>query len=240
MQYTTGNWAPGATDGSSGTTCPCTLPTLPKIKYNSPRLGSWAATAGATGTMDRSMRGSIAVFRLWDKLTNGEDRCPGSGSAHLVVNYMFDSLTDVLKDRSGNSHDATIHDTKYSADYPDLSCIFHKDQMWKMMVKTHALPLLLSSICWYCSLLAGAACLLSLFCPVLFSACLSAYTTLPALSALSALSVYILCACPVFYVVSAYICCLPLLLLLLCLPLLLSGSGGSRRAWPSHGGLLGL
>jgi hypothetical protein len=84
MQYTTGNWAPGATDDSSGTTCPCALPTLPKIKYNSPRLGSWAATAGATGTMDRSMRGSIAVFRLWDKLKNGVDKCPGAGTAHLV------------------------------------------------------------------------------------------------------------------------------------------------------------
>ena len=135
--YTVGTWAGGA-DGA-GTACPCTLPALQPTHFNAPRLGAWASAdsnpnlgASAT-TMDRSMRGQLAVFRLWDKITNGEDRCPASGTGHLIVNYMFDSLTDVLKDRSGNNHDGVIHDTKYSADYPDLSCIFHKDQMWKMM-----------------------------------------------------------------------------------------------------------
>jgi hypothetical protein len=136
--YTVGNWAGGEAD--AGTACPCTLPAMQPTHFNSPRLGAWAAEdsnpngLGANAeVMDRSMRGQIAVFRLWDKVTNGEDRCPASGSGHLVVNYLFDSLTSVLKDRSGNNHDGIIHDTKYSADYPDLSCIFHKDQMWKMM-----------------------------------------------------------------------------------------------------------
>ena len=127
--YTTGDYAqgfnPNADGVGAGTKCPCTLPAVTPVHFNAARLGGWLNTnAGGSKpgsvAMDRSMRGQIAVFRLWDKLTNGEDRCPGSGSAHLVVNYMFDSLTDVLKDRSGNSHDATIHDTKYSADYPDL------------------------------------------------------------------------------------------------------------------------
>eukprot|EP01045_Picozoa_sp_COSAG04_P048903 COSAG04_NODE_19010_length_427_cov_0.689024_1_plen_117_part_10 len=103
------------------------------------RLGDYASSGsnpnGFTGpdvTIDRSMRGQLAVFRLWDRMRSGEDRCPSSGDAGLVVNYLFDSLSSTLKDRSGNGHDATIHDTKYSADYPDLSCIFHRSQMWKV------------------------------------------------------------------------------------------------------------
>lgn len=60
-------------------------------------------------------------------------RCPGTGYAHLVVNYLFDSMGTTLKDRSGNNHDGVVHDLKYSADYPDLSCIFHSSQMYKMM-----------------------------------------------------------------------------------------------------------
>ena len=136
--YTVGTWAGG--EENAGTDCPCALPALQPTHFNSPRLGAWASQDsnpnGYTGNsvvMDRSMRGQIAVFRLWDKITNGEDRCPASGSAHLVVSYNFDSLTSTLKDRSGNNHDGQIFDTKYSADYPDLSCIFHKWQMWKMM-----------------------------------------------------------------------------------------------------------
>jgi hypothetical protein len=50
-----------------------------------------------------------------------------------VVNYLFDSMGTVLKDRSGNGHDGVLHDTKFSADYPDLSCIFHSSQIYKMI-----------------------------------------------------------------------------------------------------------
>ena len=134
--YTTGTWANA--DGS-GIDCPCTLPPLQPLHFHSMRLGAYASSGsnpnGFTGpdvTIDRSMRGQLAVFRLWDRMRSGEDRCPSSGDAGLVVNYLFDSLSSTLKDRSGNGHDATIHDTKYSADYPDLSCIFHRSQMWKV------------------------------------------------------------------------------------------------------------
>ena len=134
--YTVGTWA-GGEDGAP-TSCPCTLPAMQPVRFQSLRLGAWtAADAGesfAATTMDRSMRGSIAVFRLWDaNRASGRDSCPRSGSAHLIVNYMFDSFGTILKDRSGNNHDATLHDNKFSADYPDMSCIFHNNQINHMI-----------------------------------------------------------------------------------------------------------
>jgi len=134
--YTVGTWAGGA-DGAP-TSCPCTLPAMQPVRFQSLRLGAWtAADAGeslAATTMDRSMRGSIAVFRLWDMdKGTSRDSCPHSGASHLILNYMFDSFGTILKDRSGNNHDATLHDNKFSADYPDMSCIFHSDQMQHMI-----------------------------------------------------------------------------------------------------------
>lgn len=125
--------APPGTDPAQGTACPCILPGGTVTLHN-PRLGGWLRAVGSTDVaMDRSMRGSIAVFRLWDKEKNGVDKCPASGTSHLVVNYLFDSLTDVVKDRSGNNHDGQMHETKMSGDYPDLGCIFHSAQIYKMM-----------------------------------------------------------------------------------------------------------
>lgn len=95
----------------------------PPIHLNSPRIGAW--DYDADGNMDRSMRGQIAVFRLWDTIKNGEDRCVPSGPAHLIVSYLFDSFNDVLKDRSGNGNDAVLHDNKFSADYPNSQCIYN-------------------------------------------------------------------------------------------------------------------
>ena len=124
--YNPGNLAVGGlrngepVDG--GQQCPCDI-NGPPVHFNSPRIGAW--DSDADGVMDRSMRGQIAVFRLWDKIKNGEVRCIPSGNEHLVVNYLFDSFNDVLKDRSGNGNDAVLHDTKFSADYPDQHCIFN-------------------------------------------------------------------------------------------------------------------
>ena len=132
--YTVGNWAGGAADAP--THCPCTLPAMQPVRFQSLRLGAWTAGDGAAATtMDRSMRGSMAVFRLWDKEKRGgsRDSCPASGSSHLIVNYLFDSFGTILKDRSGNGHDAVLHDQKFSADYPDMSCIFHAGQMENMI-----------------------------------------------------------------------------------------------------------
>ena len=46
-----------------GKDCPCEI-NGPPVHLNSPRLGAW--DYDADGVMDRSMRGQIAVFRLWD------------------------------------------------------------------------------------------------------------------------------------------------------------------------------
>ena len=135
--YTVGNWAGG--QENAPTTCPCTLPAMQPVRFQSLRLGAWTNTDSTQGsaeveTMDRSMRGSMAVFRLWDKDRGmSRDSCPHSGASHLVVNYLFDSFGGILKDRSGNNHDAVLHDQKFSADYPDMSCIFHKGQILKMI-----------------------------------------------------------------------------------------------------------
>lgn len=141
--YTVGTWAGGA-DGAP-TQCPCTLPAMQPVRFQSLRLGAWTAgdgqvhngawTENVATTMDRSMRGSMAVFRLWDVDRHGgsRDSCPPTGSNHLIVNYLFDSFGTILKDRSGNGHDAVLHDQKFSADYPDMSCIFHNSQMENMI-----------------------------------------------------------------------------------------------------------
>ena len=38
----------------------------PPVHFNNPRIGAW--DYDGDGVMDRSMRGQIAVFRLWDKI----------------------------------------------------------------------------------------------------------------------------------------------------------------------------
>lgn len=134
--YTVGTWAGG--EEGAATACPCTLPAMQPVRFQSLRLGAWTATDAGESfgaeTMDRSMRGSMAVFRLWDKdKGTSRDSCPSSGYSHLIVNYMFDSFGTTLKDRSGNGHDATLHDNKFSADYPDMSCIFHNNQIGHMI-----------------------------------------------------------------------------------------------------------
>ena len=45
--------------------------------------------------------------------------------AHVIVNYLFDSFNNVLIDRSGNGNDGQLHDTKFSADYPDHQCVYN-------------------------------------------------------------------------------------------------------------------
>merc|ERR1719487_2079889 len=59
------------------------------------------------------------------------DSCPKTGEAHLVVNYLFDSVGSRMRDRSGNRHDAVLHDNKWCADYPELSCIYQEEQLEK-------------------------------------------------------------------------------------------------------------
>ena len=66
----------------------------------------------------------LLLCRLWDKIKNGEDRCIPSGHPHMIVEYLFDSFDTTLRDRSGHGNDAQLHDTKYSADYPDQQCVF--------------------------------------------------------------------------------------------------------------------
>ena len=131
--YNPGNLAVGGLQNGEpvdgGQQCPCDI-NGPPVHFNSPRIGAW--DYDADGVMDRSMRGQIAVFRLWDKIKNGEDRCIPSGNEHLVVNYLFDSFNDVLKDRSGNGNDAVLHDNKFSADYPDQQCIFNGARLASM------------------------------------------------------------------------------------------------------------
>ena len=110
----------------------------PVLHFHSPRLGGWdagqydyggGAGANAGGSMERSMHGQIASFRLWDKVKDGvTERCPGH-NPHLIVNYIFDSFDSRLKDRSGNGNDGTMHSTKFSADYPDQICVRNGAQL---------------------------------------------------------------------------------------------------------------
>ena len=112
-----------------GKDCPCEI-NGPPVHLNSPRLGAW--DYDADGEMDRSMRGQIAVFRLWDVIKNGEDRCVPMPHNHVVVQYLFDSFNDVLIDRSGNGNDAQLHDTKFSADYPNHQCVYNGARLASM------------------------------------------------------------------------------------------------------------
>jgi hypothetical protein len=119
---------------------PCQLP-LANVRpahFHQLRLGAWSRRGNAgAGNMDRSLRGSIASFRLWDKMKGGSQICPPSGASGLIVNYMFDSFAvntqnfTIMKDRSGNGNDGQLHDTKYSADYPDISCLFTSGQLYR-------------------------------------------------------------------------------------------------------------
>ena len=119
--------------------CPCEL-TSPQVRLDAVRLGAWfddGSRDDATQVIDRngvqrSMRGKMAVFRMWDRVfdeTQGVDSCPNAGEAGLVVNYLFDSVGDTLRDRSGNRHDAVMHDNKWCADYPELNCIYREHMM---------------------------------------------------------------------------------------------------------------
>jgi len=51
---------------------------------------------------------------------------------HVVVQYLFDSFNDVLIDRSGNGNDAQLHDTKFSADYPNHQCVYNGARLASM------------------------------------------------------------------------------------------------------------
>lgn len=110
------------TDDASRTHCPCTLAS-PQIRLDAVRLGAWFddgtrddGTTAAHSGMVRSMRGKMAVFRLWDRVfteSQGLDSCPVAGEAGLVVNYLFDNVGTTLRDRSGNRHDAVMNDNKW-------------------------------------------------------------------------------------------------------------------------------
>jgi hypothetical protein len=69
--------------------CPCAL-SGPPIHFNKARIGGW--DYNADGIMDRSMRGQIAEFRLWDKIKNGEDRCIPGEADHDDTQSVRDSL----------------------------------------------------------------------------------------------------------------------------------------------------
>lgn len=120
---------------NGGKACPCVI-NGPAVTLNSPRLGAW--DRNHDGKMDRSMHGQIAVFRLWNIATDGMDSCPPTGTQHLIVNYLFDAVGSIMKDRSGNRKDAQMHDNKWSGDYPDLSCIYKETQLKK---KQDAVPI---------------------------------------------------------------------------------------------------
>ena len=50
----------------------------------------------------------------------------------MIVEYLFDSFSTTLIDRSGHGNDAQLHDTKYSADYPDMQCVFNGARLASM------------------------------------------------------------------------------------------------------------
>ena len=89
-------------DDASRQHCPCVLAS-PPVNLDAVRLGAWlddgtrddGSQLAGRGGVQRSMRGKMAVFRVWDRVwdeSQGVDSCPRAGAEGLVVNCKHASL----------------------------------------------------------------------------------------------------------------------------------------------------
>jgi hypothetical protein len=90
----------------------------PAITFDSPRIGAWFNPNG----VQRSMDGSLSMFRVWSIETDGTESCasPSGQVPGLELSLILSDTggTTTIHDLSGHGRDGTIHDASWNPDAP--------------------------------------------------------------------------------------------------------------------------